>query len=80
MIRLGIGLYGVDSSGTSKLNLQTVATLKSTIAQVKHLKKGESVVITGKELWKKIPLLLLSGSVMPMVIREDWEMVLERFG
>ncbi len=43
MIRLGIGLYGVDSSGSSALNLQTVATLKSTIAQIKHLKKGESV-------------------------------------
>jgi alanine racemase len=43
MIRLGIGLYGVDSSNSGKLNLQTVATLKSTIAQVKLLKKGESV-------------------------------------
>ena len=43
MIRLGIGLYGVDSSNSSSLNLQTVATLKSTIAQVRLLKKGESV-------------------------------------
>lgn len=43
MIRLGIGLYGVDSSGSGRLNLQTVATLKSTIAQVKHLQKGDSV-------------------------------------
>jgi len=43
MIRLGIGLYGVDSSNSGNLNLQTVATLKSTIAQVKQLKKGESV-------------------------------------
>ena len=43
MVRLGIGLYGVDSSGSGKLNLQTVATLKSTIAQIKKLKKGESV-------------------------------------
>ena len=43
MIRLGIGLYGVDSSNSGRLNLQTVATLKSTIAQVKLLKKGESV-------------------------------------
>ncbi|MEI2740341.1 MAG: bifunctional UDP-N-acetylmuramoyl-tripeptide:D-alanyl-D-alanine ligase/alanine racemase [Chitinophagaceae bacterium] len=43
MIRLGIGLYGVDSSGSSSLQLQTVATLKSTVAQLKNLKKGESV-------------------------------------
>ena len=33
----------MDSTHSQKLNLQTVATLKSTIAQIKHLKKGESV-------------------------------------
>jgi alanine racemase len=43
MVRLGIGLYGVDNSGSKKLKLQTVATLRSTIAQLKHLEKGESV-------------------------------------
>ena len=43
MVRLGIGLYGVDSSGSGNLSLQTVATLKSTVAQIKHLKAGESV-------------------------------------
>lgn len=43
MVRLGIGLYGIDSVHSQKLNLQTVATLKSTVAQTKHLKKGESV-------------------------------------
>ncbi len=43
MIRLGIGMYGVDNSGTSQLSLQTVATLKSTVAQIKHIRKGESV-------------------------------------
>jgi alanine racemase len=40
---LGIGLYGVDSADSHQLNLQTVATLKSTIAQLKELKPGESV-------------------------------------
>ncbi|MGB3091430.1 MAG: bifunctional UDP-N-acetylmuramoyl-tripeptide:D-alanyl-D-alanine ligase/alanine racemase [Chitinophagaceae bacterium] len=53
MIRLGIGLYGVDSSGSNKLNLQTVATLKSTIAQLKHLKKGESVSYNRKAVVEK---------------------------
>ena len=43
MVRLGIGLYGVDSADSHKLNLQTVATLKSTVAQLKNLKPGESV-------------------------------------
>ncbi len=43
MVRLGIGLYGVDSGATNKLNLQTVATLRSTIAQIKNLRAGESV-------------------------------------
>ncbi len=43
MVRLGIGLYGVDSADTGQLHLQPVATLKSTVAQLKHLKAGESV-------------------------------------
>lgn len=43
MVRLGIGLYGVDNTHSDKLDLQTVATLKSTIAQLKYLKAGESV-------------------------------------
>jgi Alr-MurF fusion protein len=43
MVRLGIGLYGVDSADSHQLNLQTVATLKSTVAQLKMLKPGESV-------------------------------------
>ena len=43
MVRLGIGLYGVDSTNSHKLSLQTVATLKSTVAQLKHVQSGESV-------------------------------------
>lgn len=43
MVRLGIGLYGVDNSGLNQLNLEPVTTLKSNIAQLKHVKKGESV-------------------------------------
>jgi alanine racemase len=53
MVRLGIGLYGGDSSGENRLDLHEVSTLKSTIAQIKELKDGETVsygrkgVITG---------------------------------
>lgn len=43
MVRLGIGLYGINSAATNQPELQPVATLKSTIAQLKHLKAGESV-------------------------------------
>ncbi len=43
MVRLGIGLYGVDSISESKLNLLPVATLKSTIAQIRTVKAGETV-------------------------------------
>lgn len=43
MVRLGIGLYGVDSSGSANMSLQTVATLKSTVAQIKNLHAGDSV-------------------------------------
>ncbi|HTE09930.1 MAG TPA: bifunctional UDP-N-acetylmuramoyl-tripeptide:D-alanyl-D-alanine ligase/alanine racemase [Chitinophagaceae bacterium] len=43
MVRLGIGLYGIDSAATQRLDLREISTLKTTVAQVKHLKKGETV-------------------------------------
>jgi len=43
MVRLGIGLYGVDSSDSHQLDLREVSTLKSTIAQIKRLREGETV-------------------------------------
>ena len=43
MVRLGIGLYGVDPAGSDKLELQEVSTLKTTIAQIKHLHAGDTV-------------------------------------
>lgn len=42
MVRLGIGLYGVEVE-THLLDLHPVATLRSTIAQIKHLKAGDTV-------------------------------------
>ncbi len=53
MVRLGIGLYGVDSSGSKKLDLQTVTTLRSTIAQIKHVKAGDSVSYNRKTIVSK---------------------------
>ncbi len=43
MVRLGIGLYGIDSGATNRLDLKEVSSLKTTIAQIKHLKKGETI-------------------------------------
>ena len=41
MVRMGIGLYGIDSA--NNLDLKEVSTLKSSVAQIKHLQPGESV-------------------------------------
>ncbi|KAA8479921.1 UDP-N-acetylmuramoyl-tripeptide--D-alanyl-D-alanine ligase [Arcticibacter tournemirensis] len=44
MVRLGIGLYGIDSVYQGKASpLETVATLKTSISQIKTLKAGETV-------------------------------------
>ncbi len=43
MVRLGIGLYGVEITATEQNALQTVGTLKTIISQIKNLKKGETV-------------------------------------
>ena len=43
MVRLGIGLYGIDSAATNRLDLQEVSTLKTTIAQIKHLHEGDTI-------------------------------------
>ncbi|MHA4845150.1 bifunctional UDP-N-acetylmuramoyl-tripeptide:D-alanyl-D-alanine ligase/alanine racemase [Flavitalea antarctica] len=43
MVRLGIGLYGIDSGMPENSELREVSTLKSTIAQVKHVSKDDTV-------------------------------------
>ena len=43
MVRLGIGLYGVDSNPAMQRQLKNVTTLKTTIAQIRKVKAGESV-------------------------------------
>lgn len=43
MVRPGIGLYGADSSASGILKLREAATLKTTIAQIKTIKAGETV-------------------------------------
>ena len=43
MVRLGIGLYGVPTCEADKGLLQPVVSLKTTINQVKHIPKGDSI-------------------------------------
>ncbi len=42
MVRLGIGLYGIDSSGLQD-QLRVVNVLKATISQIKNIEPGETV-------------------------------------
>jgi len=42
MVRLGIGLYGVDPTNLDK-SLKPVASLRTVISQIKEIKKGESI-------------------------------------
>ncbi len=43
MVRAGIGLYGFGNNETDTKKLLNVASLKSIISQIHHIKKGESV-------------------------------------
>jgi Alr-MurF fusion protein len=43
MVRIGIGLYGVDPANSALLDLREVGSLKTTIAQIKILKAGDTV-------------------------------------
>jgi len=44
MVRLGIGLYGVDSAlSPNDTSLQPIATLKTSIAQIKKIPKGDTI-------------------------------------
>lgn len=43
MVRLGIGLYGIDPSGSYLDKLEQVGTLKTIISQLRQVKAGESV-------------------------------------
>ncbi|MEM6319267.1 MAG: bifunctional UDP-N-acetylmuramoyl-tripeptide:D-alanyl-D-alanine ligase/alanine racemase [Bacteroidota bacterium] len=43
MVRLGIGLYGIDGSGFVQSQLKVVNTLKATISQIKTVDSSETV-------------------------------------
>lgn len=43
MVRLGIGLYGVEASGKHQDQLQPISRLKTVISQIKHLENGDTI-------------------------------------
>ncbi|AZQ62795.1 bifunctional UDP-N-acetylmuramoyl-tripeptide:D-alanyl-D-alanine ligase/alanine racemase [Flammeovirga pectinis] len=43
MVRLGIGLHGIEVNGMKQEDLHTVATLKTVIAQIKVMNTGDTV-------------------------------------
>jgi alanine racemase len=53
MVRLGIGLYGVDSNAAMQQQLKNVSTLKTTISQIKKIKAGESIGYSRKGMAEK---------------------------
>jgi alanine racemase len=53
MVRLGIGLYGIDGSQTIQNQLQKVHTLKASISQIKNITKGETIGYNRKGKAKK---------------------------
>lgn len=53
MVRLGIGLYGVEVTGTEQNALQTVGTLKTVISQIKYLRAGETIGYSRKGVLEK---------------------------
>ncbi len=50
MVRLGIGLYGVDSANGKTIQLETVASLKTTIAQIRMVEAGQTIGYNRKGL------------------------------
>lgn len=53
MVRIGIGMYGISDNQEELNHLQNVLTLKTKIAQIKSLKKGDTVGYSRKEILNK---------------------------
>jgi alanine racemase len=53
MVRLGIGLYGVEVSGKYESHLKSISTLKTTISQIKSVPKGHSIGYSRKGIMEE---------------------------
>ena len=61
MVRLGLGLYGLDPTSQISSQLETVSTLKTHITQVKHLKAAEWVGYSRKGKVKRDSKIAVLG-------------------
>ena len=54
MVRLGIGLYGIETDGHPiNAHLQNVSTLKTIVSQIRNVEKGESIGYSRKSFVQK---------------------------
>lgn len=53
MVRLGIGLHGVDPTGDQRSGLRPVATLKTMVSQIKTIARGQTIGYGRKGVAKK---------------------------
>jgi Alr-MurF fusion protein len=57
MVRLGIGLYGIEPAGEKGKDLRPVARLRSTIAQIRKVEAGASISYNRRGLVEKESLI-----------------------
>lgn len=57
MVRLGLGLYGVDSSGTLNNQIKFVSRLRTVISQIKRVPSNETVGYNRKGILKRDTLI-----------------------
>lgn len=61
MVRLGIGLHGIASSPQEQRQLQMVATLKTTVSQIRQVKAGDTIGYSRKGVATKDMTLATVG-------------------
>ena len=61
MVRLGLGLYGIDPAALIQDKLEPVGTLKTIILQIKQLKKGQTVGYSKRGVAKEDMLIATIG-------------------
>lgn len=62
MVRLGIGLYGVNPTAEQIEKLKPVATLKTVISQIKYIRAGESIGY-GRKGQASTPLIIATIAI-----------------
>lgn len=61
MVRLGIGLYGIDPAAKVQSRLEQVSTLKTHISQIRNVPKGESVGYSRRAVMEKDSVIATIG-------------------